>query len=367
MDLIEKVKERLSVFRNFYDDIRVVDPLKKMVILNEHEGHGHIQKCKNSSCFALWEKDFFCENCISMRSYIKKDTFIKIEYDNEKIILVMAVPVEIEGNIYIVEILKDISKNGSIIHKKNIEFCEAGELISCMNKKTVTDKLTGTYNKKYIGERLPIDLNYCKINNLPLSIIMTEIDYLEDIKEEFGQGAGVKALIVFSNMIKKLIRSNTDWVGRYSARKFIIVLNDTEVGDAHIVAEKIRKQIEASSFNYKDANVSITSSFGVYGITDYNMNFSELLLKVHKNLHKASIGGNNRTISNQGEIYRGGFFKSAEKNFKLTKLDKQINELRDDLNEICATFEDDEVKSKKLIISQYLDELIVQYMKELNS
>ncbi|MDP4088394.1 MAG: diguanylate cyclase [Bacillota bacterium] len=236
-----------------------------------------------------------------------------------------------------------------------------------MNEKTVTDKLTGTYNKRYIRDRLPIDQNYCNINNLQLSIIMTEIDYLDYIKEEYGQGALEKALLVFSKIMKESIRSNTDWIGRYSTRKFIIVLGDTDVNSACTMAEKIRRQVESTSFNYKDVGIRVTSSFGVYGVNDHNIDFSELLSKVRRNLQKAVISGGNRTISNLRKVYGVSLSKNSENNIKLMMLDKQINELREVLNEVCFTLEDDESKPKRLVISQRMDELIVEYMKEINN
>ena len=98
MDIIDQVKERLSIFKNLYHIIRIVDPVKKettLIIDNK------IQEL-NETCYALWKKDTFCENCISMRAYINNDTFIKVEYDKEKVVLVTATPVEIMG-IYLLQ------------------------------------------------------------------------------------------------------------------------------------------------------------------------------------------------------------------------------------------------------------------------
>lgn len=367
MDLINDIEKRLSLFKNLYDYIRIIDPVKKKVIAYRMKSKDSISNDTENPCFVMWKKSSFCENCISMRAYIHNDTFVKIEYDKERIMLITAAPVEIDGYIYIAEIIKDISKNDSIIHKLNKESWDTGEFIDCMNEKTITDRLTGIYNKKYISERLPIDLNYCKINSLPISIIMTEIDSLEAIKQQYGRGAVEKILIFFSSMIKGSIRNNGDWVGRYSTKKFVMVLNDTEVIQADAIAEALRAQLENCPIDYKGVTLYVTSSFGVYGVTELNIHYTELLLKVDKNLHKAIISGSNKTISNQAELYISNISNQPRNNMKLDKLDRQINELREVLNEICATFEDDEVSSKRLLISQCLDELIVEYMKEQNS
>ena len=82
MYLLEQVKERLFMFKNLYDVIRIVDPVKKKNIIVIDE-----KKELSGECYATWNKGAFCENCIAMRAYINHNTFIKIEYVKEKIII----------------------------------------------------------------------------------------------------------------------------------------------------------------------------------------------------------------------------------------------------------------------------------------
>jgi two-component system, cell cycle response regulator len=363
MDLIDQVKERLSIFKNFYDIIRIVDPVKKkttIIIDNK------IQEL-DETCYALWKKDMFCKNCISMRAYINNDTFIKIECDKEKIILITATPIEIDGNVFIAEILKDITQNGSVLHKltEGSNFVE--ELISSINEKAIKDDLTGLYNRRYINERLPIDINYNKINKLPLSVIMADIDCFKKVNDMYGHVNGDKILIDFSNLILKSIKNNIDWVGRYGGEEFIIVLNGTELKNAYTVAEKIRKQLENTTFNYDGININITASFGIYCITDYDMETSELLSKVDKSLYDAKRSGRNTIVMSQGDVNGVSAIDVYNKYIKLSNLSDKINELRVVLNEICSTLDAGETNPDRLIISKCLDELIVEYMKEINN
>lgn len=68
-------------------------------------------------------------------------------------------------------------------------------------------------------------------------------------------------------------------------------------------------------------------------------------------------------LYNKGYI---NFKKVEQKDIKLSKLNRQINEVREILNEVCCTVDTTEAINDRLIISQYLDELITEYMKELN-
>lgn len=362
IDLTEKIGERLSVINNLFDDIRIVDPLRKKVIFSRSDYHEEM----NHKCYSLWKRNRFCENCISMRAYVNNDSFVKIEYDKDKIILMVSAPIEIDGKIFIAETFKDITKNGSIIRKIDKDSSSIESLISSFNGKVIKDKLTGLYNRSYISERLPVDLKYSRISGLPLSIIMIDFDFAKELSDNQVKSISEKVLIDFSDLIESSIRSSTDWVGRYGEMKFIIVLNDTELKNAYLVIEKIRSKLENATFCYDDINGKITSRFAVYGVTESDINSLEILSELNNSLYKSEAFGCSRTVMNFVKENDVNNTDVSIKDTKLLRLDKQINEMREVLNEICCTVDDD-TKSRRLAISQFLDELIVEYMKEVNS
>lgn len=363
MDILEKVEERLSVFKNFYDDIRIVDPIKKEILnVKDYE----IKKTEKT-CYSSWKKDAFCENCISAEAYNKNDTFVKIEYHKEKINLITATPIEFDGKKLILEIIKDITKNGSVMYKSNEDSSHIEELISFMDEKVVKDELTGLYNSSYISERLPIDITHSKNSKMPLSIVMLDVDSLGKVNDTYGYDIGDKLLIDLAKLVMNSIRSNSDWVGRLSGEEFIIVLNETELKNAYTVAEKIRKQIENVTFNYGNINMKVTASCGVYRITDHDINISDLISKVSKNLDKAKKSGRNRTIINQMNVNEVKIENIKQKTVYLPQLLEHINETREILNELCYVSDESKSLDERLIISQYLDELIIKYMRERNN
>jgi len=235
--------------------------------------------------------------------------------------------------------------------------------------KQVKEHPTGLYNRRYIIERLSVDINYSRISKVPLSIIMADIDFLKKVNDKYGHVNGDRILSDFSDLILKSIRNNSDWVGRYGGEEFIIVLSNTNLKNAYDVAERIRKQLENTSFKYENININITASFGIDSIIDYDYDIEipDFLSKVDKNLYKAKTNGRNRTIISQENVNEVGITNINNKSIKLSKLNKQIDELRDVLNEICCTSDVSEDKLDRLIISQNLDKLIVEYMKETNN
>lgn len=293
MDIIEQIKERLSVFMNLYDALRVVDPIKKKTIIVKADNID-AEELKGA-CYSFWKKEEFCENCISMRAYTENDTFVKIENSEGKIFMLIATPLKLDGDRYIVEMLKDISQNGEILTKRNTNDGNFVDVVlNKMNKKIIKDELTGIYNKKYIIERLPVDINNSIRKQYPLSVIMADIDFFKKVNDNYGQLIGDKILMDFAKTIELNIRKNTDWVGRYDGEKFLIVLNNTDIDNAYKISEKIRKIFENLTFKYDDLNIKITSSFGVNLLT--NNNIQELILNADKNLCKAKSNGRNKTV-----------------------------------------------------------------------
>lgn len=367
MNLGHEIKKRLSIFKNFYDTIRIMDPINKTSYIITENG----VRAVNYNCYCMWNKSNACDNCVSMRALIEQDTFIKIEHDDGKVMMVIATSVEIEGNAYIVEILKDITKNSKLdaIFDKNRDV--VGDLINSVNERAVGDELTGLYNRRYINERLPLDLNYSKLNNSPLSIIMADIDFFKKVNDKYGHLAGDKILREYSGILLNSITSNTHWASRFGGEEFLIVLNNANLKKAYDIAEEIRIKVENTSFHFEGQMINITSSFGVYCTQDYNIKVSDLLSKVDDNLYEAKFSGRNRTVAkednSQQHINIEERINIENKNLKLLRIKNQIDELRETLNEICCTIDEGKYNPDRLFISEYLDELIVEYMKEFNS
>jgi two-component system, cell cycle response regulator len=349
-DMIDVVIEKLSLFEKMYDIVRIVDPVKKKVIaIKDNES-----KDIDDKCYALYKKKSCCCNCISMRAYNEKNTFVKIEYCEEKIYLIIATPVNIGAVSYVVEIVKDISDNGNVFQNYSERGNEINDLVGNINKKVSIDEITGIYNERYIGERLPVDTNNSMIFGQPLSVIMASIDMFSSIKNEHGQIVASSVLKDFINIIKCSIRKNTDWIAKCRGGEILIVLNNTGTEGACRVAEKIRLSVEKASFIYGNTKIKLTSSFGVYSTENQRWQTQEILKNVDRNLFAAIKQGGNRTIS--ADI-------NPEEN-QLIHLNERIEEFREALDEMCLTKEENVDVKQKLQLSQYLDELIVEYMKQ---
>ena len=105
---------------------------------------------------------------------------------------------------------------------------------------SVTDPLTGAFNRRYMMEQLPRELERCRRYGNPLSVIMCDVDHFKQVNDVKGHSAGDDVLQQFVARMQRSIRATSDWVARLGGEEFLIVLPETGFEGAMFVAEKIR-------------------------------------------------------------------------------------------------------------------------------
>lgn len=168
---------------------------------------------------------------------------------------------------------------------------------------SITDELTGTYNRRYVMEQLPRELERCRRYSYPLTILMCDIDHFKIINDDRGHGAGDDVLQQFAERAQKAVRANCDWVARYGGEEFLIVLPETTLADGVIVAEKIRSIIESSEFATRAGDTPVTASFGVAstgpGGPESTLKVEALIRAADECLYQSKQDGRNRTTARE--------------------------------------------------------------------
>lgn len=292
MEIPRSLLDTLEVFEKMYDVVRIVDPVRKEVLNLEEQQ----LLATDVPCYELWKKMQFCENCISIRANNENEIAFKLEYIDNLIYVFTAIPVVIEGKKLVVEFLKEVTN--SFVMSVGGDFQKAEKIVTMiedMNRMAVRDSLTDLYNRRYIDERLPVDLLNASTKNEPLSIILVDLDHFKDINDTYGHVAGDQVLKEFAEELKAYIRKGTDWVARYGGEEFLICLSNTDIDAAKQVAERIRSNIEKKEFIINDKAIHITCSLGVHmihGETE-DMTFDHVIELVDKRLYQAKKLGRN--------------------------------------------------------------------------
>ncbi|MDD4722682.1 MAG: hypothetical protein PHR07_08065 [Acidaminococcaceae bacterium] len=96
-----------GTLEKIYDVVRIVDPINNKVIY--HKKDSVDVTLDEDSCYGFWQKDKFCNNCISLRAFLKQETFVKFEVVSNHIYMITASPVQCPSGSCVVEMLNDIT------------------------------------------------------------------------------------------------------------------------------------------------------------------------------------------------------------------------------------------------------------------
>ncbi len=179
------------------------------------------------------------------------------------------------------------------------------ELESSLKKKneeirmlSITDQLTGAFNRLYLNERFPAEIKKFFRYSQPLSLLMCDIDNFKKVNDSYGHSAGDLLLQRFSERLKKSIRSGIDWIVRYGGDEFLIVMPNIDLTGACLAAERLCALLSEEAFVIKNEAIKITASFGVSAIDPAGQNNSgvpeSLIEQVDECLHQAKKDGRNR-------------------------------------------------------------------------
>ncbi len=165
-----------------------------------------------------------------------------------------------------------------------------------LEKQAYTDYLTGLNNRRSFIERTEIELYRKERYGREFSLIMFDIDYFKYINDRYGHNTGDLVLKEIANICRNVLRE-VDIVGRIGGEEFAILLPETDIVQATLVAERLRVSISNGKvFPTLNEEVRFAASFGVTFTKDANKSINELLNQADDALYKAKNSGRNRVV-----------------------------------------------------------------------
>lgn len=156
------------------------------------------------------------------------------------------------------------------------------------------DGLTNLYNRRTFYEFMDSELSRAKRYSISLSVVMLDLDHFKEVNDTFGHLAGDFILRKVARVLKKNSRQN-DIVTRYGGEEFIMLLPNTNYKQAEIVAERIRKEMETSTFLFDKDKINLTVSCGVVEFCEKDGDKDSFLNAVDEELYKSKRRGRNCT------------------------------------------------------------------------
>ncbi|MGH9940914.1 MAG: diguanylate cyclase [Pyrinomonadaceae bacterium] len=165
---------------------------------------------------------------------------------------------------------------------------------------SITDPLTGLVNRRYMEERLSEEIERSKRHRFQMSFLMLDIDNFKSYNDRHGHPAGDLALEMASQCLRSALRSE-DVASRYGGEEFSVLLPQTSIAEARIIAERIRRRVQRTQFPYGQMQPlgAVTISIGICAFGP-QLDTQELIIHAaDQALYAAKSRGKNRV-----EIYQ---------------------------------------------------------------
>ncbi len=161
-----------------------------------------------------------------------------------------------------IELNKEVLKSMQIQEELENSKAELEEMNRRLYEKATKDSLTGLFNRRKMADLIEYEYDRSIRNQLPFSIIITDIDHFKKVNDTYGHDCGDIVLEEISQILMSLIRKQ-DQVSRWGGEEFLLLLPETGTDGALTLAEKIRTQIQESTFTCGDTTINVTMTFGV--------------------------------------------------------------------------------------------------------
>lgn len=159
------------------------------------------------------------------------------------------------------------------------------------------DPLTGAHNRASLDTTLAHEIELAQRHDTPLSLIAVDIDYFKQVNDRYGHITGDQALKTVVTRIRSCIRS-CDALYRFGGEEFALILNNTDMEGAKLLAERIRQSVAQHPFQAGDESFALTISLGVARLRQ-GQNAMTLFQEADAALYRAKDSGRNRVVCNQ--------------------------------------------------------------------
>jgi diguanylate cyclase (GGDEF)-like protein len=192
--------------------------------------------------------------------------------------------------------------------KHSLSVIETKQLMNTLRESSLVDSLTGLYNRRFLQDHSTQIISGVLRRKKQIALLMCDMDYFKQVNDEHGHDVGDTLLKETSRILQGAIRES-DVVIRFGGEEFLILLVDVELGEGMVVAEKIRKKVEETSFKIPSGVLKKTLSVGVCEFPNDTDGFWHAIKFADVALYQAKTQGRNRCVRFREDMWdqAGGF------------------------------------------------------------
>lgn len=164
-----------------------------------------------------------------------------------------------------------------------------------LKRQATTDPLTGLFNRRQYEMLFRRERERCRRQGSAICVAMGDLDHFKSLNDQLGHDSGDVALQHVAKLFISQLREG-DVVGRFGGEEFIILLPDTDIAEAAMVIERLRKALEINPVQLQSQQWSLTATFSVSAVLDGETDIVETLRRVDAGLYQGKRGGRNQVV-----------------------------------------------------------------------
>lgn len=172
-----------------------------------------------------------------------------------------------------------------------VAFLVLAKLILHIRSLTLCDPLTEALNRRAMGQAME-QAHARWRRGEPYALVLLDLDHFKALNDVLGHGAGDQALKDLVAALRPCVR-DVDALGRWGGEEFVILLCDTDLAGAALVAERMRANLEALPLRWGPDQRPLTASFGIAAVEAQDPSPETLLLRADEGLYRAKQQGRN--------------------------------------------------------------------------
>jgi diguanylate cyclase (GGDEF)-like protein len=160
---------------------------------------------------------------------------------------------------------------------------------------SITDPLTGAYNRRFFFESVPKIVSAANRHHFPFSIVTVDVDHFKSINDMYGHPTGDDVLRTLTQLCRESLRE-ADVFARFGGEEFIMALPNTSADVATVVAERLRLRVSEHPLEIKGEHIYMTVSCGVSQYIEGESSVEQAIRRADEALYAAKREGRNRVV-----------------------------------------------------------------------